>query len=496
MSVQRVVRIGLGGFVLGLVCFGGADVLADEVTHGPYLQTGTEHSVVVCWYTDVPTDSRVAYGPNVGALNSMVDDVELVTDHFVLVDGLDAGTEYFYSVGTSNGTLAGGVAGYQFTTSPVVGSTESVRIWAIGDSGTGTDDARAVRDGFLGFSKNRPADLWMMLGDNAYLQGTKAEYKQRALDIYPSMLRSTVVWPVVGNHEVLSMDTDTELGGYYDVFSLPTGGQAGGVASGTELYYSFDYGNIHFVCLDSSLSDRFTGSEMLIWLSKDLAATDQTWLIGVWHYPMYSKGHNSDDAIHEKGSVELREHALPILEAAGVDLVLTAHSHSYERSAMLDGHYGFSSTFDPSTMVINGGNGQEDGDGVYAKPSAELTPHEGTVFVVAGASGRIDDAAYDHVANLVHVHELGSMVIDVEGTRLDAMFLNSDGVVRDHFTITKGPQVCAADLVPDGSLNFFDVSAFLVAFGKNDPIADFTNDGLWNFFDVSEFLTAFSMGCP
>ena len=57
-------------------------------------------------------------------------------------------------------------------------------------------------------------------------------------------------------------------------------------------------------------------------------------------------------------------------------------------------------------------------------------------------------------------------------------------------------QTCAADLTDDGVLNFFDVSAFLGAFGTQNPIADFTNDGVYNFFDVSAFLSAFSAGCP
>jgi hypothetical protein len=56
--------------------------------------------------------------------------------------------------------------------------------------------------------------------------------------------------------------------------------------------------------------------------------------------------------------------------------------------------------------------------------------------------------------------------------------------------------VCIADLNGDGALNFFDVSAFLSAFGDGDLIADFTGDGVLNFFDVSAFLSAFAAGCP
>jgi len=55
---------------------------------------------------------------------------------------------------------------------------------------------------------------------------------------------------------------------------------------------------------------------------------------------------------------------------------------------------------------------------------------------------------------------------------------------------------CQADLTGDGVLNFFDVSAFLVAFNSSDPLADFTGDGSFNFFDVSAFLVAFTAGCP
>jgi hypothetical protein len=55
---------------------------------------------------------------------------------------------------------------------------------------------------------------------------------------------------------------------------------------------------------------------------------------------------------------------------------------------------------------------------------------------------------------------------------------------------------CPADLNSDGSLDFFDISAFLSAFTSEDPAADFNNDGSFNFFDVSAFLAAFTSGCP
>jgi len=64
------------------------------------------------------------------------------------------------------------------------------------------------------------------------------------------------------------------------------------------------------------------------------------------------------------------------------------------------------------------------------------------------------------------------------------------------FVATPSTPVCAADLNNDGLANFFDVAAFINAFGAQDLIADFTGDGEFNFFDVSDFLSAFALGCP
>jgi len=66
----------------------------------------------------------------------------------------------------------------------------------------------------------------------------------------------------------------------------------------------------------------------------------------------------------------------------------------------------------------------------------------------------------------------------------------------DDFTIAIAAEACLADLTGDGSLDFFDVSVFLSAFGAGDLGVDFSGDGLLDFFDVSMFLDLFSDGCP
>jgi len=172
---------------------------------------------------------------------------------------------------------------------------------------------------------------------------------------------------------------------------------------------------------------------MLTWLKADLAATKQDWRIAFWHHPPYSKG--SHDSDKEPELIQMRQYALPILESYGVDLVLTGHSHSYERSYLLNGHYGKSNTL-TSSMIVDAGDGHEDGDGAYEKPLG-FAPHAGTVYAVVGSSGDTTGGLLNHPAMYLSLNELGSLILDIDGYRLDAKFLSSSGSVRDYFTIKK-----------------------------------------------------------
>jgi len=227
------------------------------------------------------------------------------------------------------------------------------------------------------------------------------------------------------------------------------------VASGTEKYYSFDYGRIHFISLDSMTSSRAPGSAMLNWLETDLGSTTQDWIIAFWHHPPYTKGsHNSDT---ETALIEMRSNVLPILEAGGVDLVLTGHSHSYERTVFLNGHYGSSGTLTPA-MKVDAGSGREDGTGAYDK-ATDLAGNQGAVYVVAGNGGHVttwtggSSAEYNptpHPAMYVSALHIGSMVVDVDGDRLDAKMIRETGAIDDYFTIIKTPPVAQPPAAPAG----------------------------------------------
>jgi PKD repeat protein len=404
------------------------------VTRGPYLQQTSDTGIVIRWRTAGPSASRVWYGTAPGALTEQVDIANNALDHEVTLSGLSPDQTYFYAIGAPGSVLAGDDADHTFTTHPTPGTRTPTRVWILGDCGTANLNAAAVRDAWAAYDGTAP-DVWLLLGDNAYGSGTDAEYQTAIFDFYPETLRQTSAWSTIGNHDGYSADSLTQTGPYFDIFTFPTAGELGGEPSGTEAYYSFDYANIHFVSLDSDGSDRTAGGAMLTWLDQDLASTNQEWIIAFWHHPPYSKGsHNSD---FEFGMVEMRQNANPILEAYGVDLVLTGHSHSYERSYLIDQHYGLSTDL-VQGMILDDSDGTRDDGFAYRKPTQGLGGNEGAVYIVAGSSGQKSGGTLDHPAMHVSMSELGSVVLDIDGDELDALFLQDDGQVTDTWAMTKG----------------------------------------------------------
>ncbi len=375
---------------------------AGMLTRGPYLQKAAPTQMTIRWRNTLFDLGRVRFGATPATLTQTVEETAIPTtqfNHEITLTGLSPKTTYFYSVGSASSTLApsGGAkpADFTFITPPTAGTVINSRIWVLGDAGTANANAMAVRDAFYTFTGARTPNLVLELGDNAYNTGSDTEYQGAVFNMYPTMLRKTPFWSCLGNHETSQSHVFVDTYPYFDIYTLPTAGEAGGVPSGTEHYYSFDYGNIHFIALDSMTADKTVDdpntpgvnedAPMAAWLRTDLQSTTATWIIAFWHHPPYTKGsHNSDT---EAELVQMRQNFLPILEAAGVDLVLTGHSHLYERSFLVDGHYGLSTTLTPA-MKIDGGDGRPAGNGAYLKPLGGAG-HKGTVYTVAGSAGQI-----------------------------------------------------------------------------------------------------------
>ncbi|MBX7210827.1 MAG: metallophosphoesterase [Verrucomicrobiaceae bacterium] len=446
------------------------------LTRGPYLQKAGPARMTIRWRSSQIVIGRVRYGTSAGSLNQIADETAGTTEHVVELTGLTAGTTYFYSVGSAADTPAGGID-FTFTTPPAAGTPANTRIWVLGDAGTANSNQTAVRDAFYAWTAPRTPDLVLQLGDNAYNTGTDAEFQAAVFDMYAAMLRKTPFWSCLGNHETAQATAFVDTYPYFDLYTFPTAGECGGVASGTEHYFSFDHGNIHFISLDSMTASRSPAGAMATWLQADLASTTATWIVCFFHHPPYTKGSHNSDSLSDSGGamVEMRQNILPILEAGGVDLVLCGHSHCYERSYLLDGHYGSSTTL-TSAMKKNAGNGREGAGngGAYVKPLTGPRDHFGAVYAVAGSAGQISGGTLDHPAHFISLNTLGSLVLDVNGTRLDATFLRETGATPDTFTLIKQG---AADSDGDGVADAFEIAHGMDRFNSADATLDTDRDG-------------------
>lgn len=214
-----------------------AAAASPAVTRGPYLQQGTSTSLILRWRTDTTNVGRVGFGTDSASLASFVDEAAASTNHLVLLTNLSPDTIYFYSVGLTNQTLAGGTNHF-FRTAPAPGARRPFRVWVLGDFGFTNESAIPVRDAYSSFTGSRYTDLWLMLGDNAYHGGSDGIIWQRAVfNTYSNLLRQTPVWSCIGNQETGNSTTAPPTT-YLDNFTFPTSAEAGGVASGTERYYS------------------------------------------------------------------------------------------------------------------------------------------------------------------------------------------------------------------------------------------------------------------
>ncbi len=413
------------------------------VTRGAYLQMLGTNSITIRWQTDIASNSKVDFGTTM-SYGTSASNATNTTEHEVQLTGLTANTKYFYRIGTST-TFIQGTASNFFKTG-IASNATNFTVWATGDYGVssgGFPDQIAVRNAYQTYVGATPADFWLWLGDNAYNSGTATEFTSNVFNVHADLLKSLPFFPSLGNHDYANVGylptnpSSTASGTnfeYFSAFTMPTSAELGGVVSGTEKYYSYNYGNAHFVVLDSYGSLNNLGSAMYNWVQSDLQANTKKWIVCYFHHPPYTKGtHDSDSEVE---LIDIRQNITPLLESFNVDLVLSGHSHVYERSYFLRGHTGLENSL-VSSMILNNTLGNVS---PYYKKYA--TGGVGTVYVVCGNSGQGGivgvAGSWPHDAMIKHDNSTrGSMLMTFAANDLSVKFLDINGVVQDDFKIVK-----------------------------------------------------------
>ncbi|PWU12035.1 MAG: hypothetical protein C5B51_01445 [Terriglobia bacterium] len=250
--------------------------------------------------------------------------------------GLAPGTQYFYQVLMDGSNITPNVTGQFRTAAP-----GSFSFLVFGDSGLGSPGQRDIA---LQMNAEKP-DLVLHVGDIAYENGTFEEFTGNYFEYYWPLMNRVPFFTVAGNHEYQS-----PMAGPYIALQAVPNDTVPDRDRGR--YYSFDWGDIHFVALDSDLlTSSALSSAMLAWLENDLASTGAKWRVAYFHHLPYPISHHLDDPL----CAATRTQFVPILERHGVQLVLTGHEHTYQRSKPM--RAGTPVTAGPGTTYITTGGG-------------------------------------------------------------------------------------------------------------------------------------------
>jgi acid phosphatase type 7 len=376
-------------------------------TAAPYIQPGPSggplvdgsESVIVAWQTDDrPAEFVVEYGLTARYGRRAAIEVTQRTDkgksevggrrnYAATLSGLKLDTTYHYRVRLASGRII--AEGYCTTRR---GRGQAIRFVAFGDNSYGEVGQRAVA--YWAY-RARP-DFVMNTGDNVYESGLDNEYQRYFFPVYNAdvaspgvgapLLRSVPFYTVIANHDVhgkgpdghpaADFDASVDALAYYTNMYLPLNGPATppqptpivGAAERTSEFqqcaarrfpgmanYSFDYGDAHFLCLDSNTYVDPTDPAWRAYIDADLGETDARWKFVVFHHPSFNVGleHYSEQHMRVLS---------PAFEAHGVDFVLHGHEHNYQRTRPLRfepagpsraGHKGAKDRLVPGTFTVD-----------------------------------------------------------------------------------------------------------------------------------------------
>ncbi|NQU23179.1 MAG: tandem-95 repeat protein [Candidatus Nealsonbacteria bacterium] len=346
----------------------------------PYLQAVTMDSIYVLVEADnIAADARVDYGLSYNNYDShAITESTEYTDrgnyvHNVKLTDLLPNTQYHYSV--THGVTTSADKTFWTAAQPGTDFRFGFMADSRSDAGTGLD--QTVHGKMAALMDTFDPRMIVFGGDtNEY--ATWDSWNQDFFISQQQTLNAEVPFAnAPGNHEGWNALTRAYTQG-------PNGDGDG--------YFSYDYGDVHFLILNNEISD---GSDSAQWdfAKEDLETTTQPWKIVSFHKPAYSVGGHG-------GDVDMLAMTAQIFEPNGVDMVLTGHNHYYQHNLVNGIHH----------MVIGSTN-------------APLT----------------DPGTETYTVNTEKTYCLG--IFDATATTLDYTAYREDGSEIETINLSKGPDV-------------------------------------------------------
>ncbi|SFT39769.1 Purple acid Phosphatase, N-terminal domain [Selenomonas sp. GACV-9] len=146
--------------------------------------------------------------------------------------------------------------------------------------------------------------------------------------------------PLMGNHETYDQNWKVRLPeAYLHYFAVPENGSR----DFARYYYSFDYGPVHFMVLNSQWDEtedfKFgLKEEQIEWLRKDAQQSTKQWKIVLIHKDVLQyRIHNRPE--RQEGISDVGEAFMPLFEELGIDIVFSAHLHTYRNRGHIRGNH-------------------------------------------------------------------------------------------------------------------------------------------------------------
>jgi hypothetical protein len=268
-------------------------------------------------------------------------------------------------------------------------------------------------------------------------QGNGDDYDNVFFGVYKDMLKQDCHFTCIGNHDTYADNAATYLDDFYLFSNNP---------AGTERYYSFEWGDSKFICLDANLPYT-TGTAQHDWMLDELKCNDKKWLIVYFHQPPWTNAWSVDYYVpftpyfRYQGDVDMRTDLVPNFELYGVDFVVNGHSHCYQRGEMNGVQY-----------LITGGAG----------------------------SSSIDNNTNSNAPNIsVEIYENHYVRFDIKGDTAKYVMINDNNIRRDSVEVIKTyiPYQNTANVSAITCNNANDGSIALTTVGPNTPYTYFWSNG-------------------
>ncbi len=313
-----------------------AQLLAQSIKVGPYLQNAQPNSIYIMWETTSGEESLVEWGATealgnttIGTAFNSVGDAFI---HEVQLTGLTKFTTYYYRVNTGDASSEI----HRFKTPPFAQDHESFRLLAMSDMQRDffqpSKFEEVVEEGVIDFlNETVGGELsdqlgFIMIPGDLVVTGTVySQWEDHFFGPAQPLLTDVPLYPVPGNHEY-----DTQY--YYDYFHLPDNGNP----DVPEHYYHHDYGNVRIIGLDSN--GPYNNEDQLNWLENVLEITCELdsidFVFAQLHHP-----HKSE--LWTPGESDFTGEVIALLEqftegCGKPSIHFFGHTHGYSRGQSRD----------------------------------------------------------------------------------------------------------------------------------------------------------------